>query len=101
MIAPGALVGNVHPFFALAGRLDHGAVHVDLGAIEEVIGLLRPHLQTHVIDDVDERIDVFEREAATEIACRGGIGNAECAESVEIVLVVAAQFDVLQAGSVA
>ncbi len=101
MIAPEALARYVDPFFALAGRLDNGAVHVDLGAIEEIIRLPRPHLQTHLVDDVDEGIDVFKCEAAAEVARRGGIGNAACAESVEIVHVVAAQFDVLQAGSVA
>ena len=41
------------------------------------------------------------REAAAEVAGRGGIGNAARAEGIEVILVVATQFDVLQAGAVA
>ena len=60
VIAPDAVVGDVHPFFALAGGLDHGAVHVDRGAVEEVVGLLRPDLQARVVEDVDEGVEVSQ-----------------------------------------
>ena len=46
------------PSFALAGGFGHGAVHVDLGAVEEVVGLLRPDLRADVVEDVDEGVQI-------------------------------------------
>ena len=64
-------------------------------------GCLAQTFRRVVVDDVDEGVDVRGREAAAEVAGRGGIGNAASAEGVEEVLVVAAQFDVLQTGAAA
>ena len=101
MIAPGAVVADVHADFALAGGLGHRTVHVDLGAVEEVVGLSCPDLQARVVDDIDERVKVRGRKATAEVAGRGRVGNAARAEGVEEILVVAAQFDVLQASAIA
>ena len=51
--------------------------------------------------DVEQIADIGGRETSAEIAGGGRIGNSLGAESVEKDLVVAAEFDVLQAGAVA
>ena len=101
MITPGAVVGDVHAFLALAGGGDQRAVHVEDGLLEEAVGLLRPDADADVVEDVLQGVDVDAGEAAAEIAGRGGIGNAAGAEGVEEDFVVAAQFDVLQTSAVA
>ena len=101
VIAPGAVVGDVHALLALAGGLDQGAVHVEEGLVEEGRGLAGPDLQARVVDDVEQRLNAVRGKAATEVAGRGGIGDAAGAQGVEEDLVVAAQFEVLQAGAVA
>jgi hypothetical protein len=60
-----------------------------------------PSLQAGVVDDVEQGIDMLAAEAAAEVASGRGIGDAPGAQGVEKVLVVAAEFDVLQAGPVA
>jgi hypothetical protein len=46
-------------------------------------------------------VEIRGREAATEVAGRGGIGNPPGAQRVEIDLVVAAKFEIFQAIAVA
>ena len=101
VIAPDAVVGNVHALFALAGGRGQGAVQVDGGAGEEVVRLLGPDASAGDVEGVDQGLDVAVREAPTEVAGRGGVGNASRAQGVEKVFVGAAEFDVLQTGAVA
>ena len=54
-----------------------------------------------LVEDVLEGLDVVGGEAAAEVAGGGGVGDAVGAEGVEEDLVVAAQFDVVEAGAVA
>ena len=81
--------------------VDQRAVQVDAGLGEERGGLPGPDLAADVVEDVEQRVDVLGLEAAAEVAGRGRVGNAAGAEGVEEDFVVAAQFDVLQAGAVA
>ena len=90
MIAPGAVIGDVHALLALAGGFGKGAVHVELGLLEERGGLLLPQADPNVVEDVLKNIDVARRETSAKIACRRGIGNALRAERVEELSVVAA-----------
>ena len=101
MIAPDAVVGDVHALLAFAGRLDHGAVHVDAGRLEERVGLASPDALAHVVEDVEQRVDILGPEASAEIAGRGRIGNARGSEGVEEDFVLATQFEILQTGAVA
>src|SRR5271155_2791673 len=97
MVTPNAVVRDVHPLFARPGGLGDGAVEIDDGAVEEVIGLLGPDTATSVVEGADQRLDITRREAPAEIACRRWVGDAGCAQGIQKVLVVAAQLDVLQA----
>ena len=101
MVAPGAVVGDVHARLARASGLGEGAVHVDGGTLEEALRLLGPDLEPHLVDGFVQVGDAAGTEAAAEIACGGGIGNALRPQGVEEGLVVAAQLDVFQAGAVA
>ncbi len=87
--------------FAFAGGRGQYAIGLDDGFVEERLRLPPPDVEAHVIDDLHEDLDVDLLEPPAKIAGRGGIGNTLGAEDVEINLVVAAQLDVLQAGSAA
>src|SRR5258708_2041500 len=97
MITPQAVVGDVHADLAFAGGLDEHAVHVDACQFEERGRLPSPKAWANFVEDIDERVDVGGAEAAAEIARGGRIGNAASAQRVEVDLVLATQFDVLQA----
>ena len=101
MVTPDAVVGDVHPVLAPAGGLGQGAVEVDGGAGKEVVGLLGPDAPPRVVEGVDQRFDVAVREASAEVAGRGRVGDATGAQGIQKVLVVTAQFDVLQTGALA
>jgi hypothetical protein len=101
MISPRPVVADVHPLLATPGGADEGAVHVEDGPPEEVDGLLGPGLDPGVVEDVLKGVDVGLGEASAEVAGGGGVGNAGGAESVEVDLVVAAKFEVLEAGAFA
>ncbi len=101
MIAPGAVVGDVHAPLALAAGCHQRAVQVDRGQVEEGVGLLSPEALPHGVEDVLQGVDVGRREAAAEVAGRGRVGDTAGAQRVEEHLVVAAQLDVLQTGALA
>ena len=101
VIAPGAVVGDVHALLAAGAGGDQGAVDVDDGLVEEVGRLLVPDLDPGLIEDVLEDLDVVGGEAAAEVAGGGGVGDAVGAQGVEEDVVVASQFDVFEAGAVA
>src|SRR5439155_20567205 len=76
-------------------------VGVDPRLGKELGRLPGPGLRARVIEDIQERVHVLGLEASAEIAGGGGIGDAAGAKGVEEHLVVAAQFDVFQAGAIA
>jgi predicted peroxiredoxin len=101
VIAPGAVVANVHALLAGTGGGDQAAIHVNLGTLEESVGLLGPNLEPRIVDDIEQGVNVVACEASAEVACGSRVGDASCAQGLEEVLVVAAEFDVLEAGAVA
>ena len=101
VITPRPVVGDVHPLLALAGGLDQEAVHVQEGLLEEGRGLVRPDLQTRVVDDVEEDLNAVRGKAATEVSRRGGVGEAAGTQGVQQDLIVAQEFEVLQASAAA
>ena len=101
VIAPGAVVGDVHALFALAGGGHQRAVHVDGRLLEEGVRLPRPDPDARVIEEVEQRQHVGAGKASAEVARRGRVGDAASAQGIQERLVVAAQLDVLQAGAVA
>ena len=101
VIAPGAVVGDVDALLAAGAGGDEGAVDVDDGLVEELGRLLLPDLEPGLIEDVLQGLDVVGGEAAAEVAGGGGVGDAVGAQGVEEDVVVAPQFDVVEAGAVA
>ena len=103
VVAPGAVVGDVHALLALARSWPTRVPSMSIsGAVEE-----RPRagsaqtFDAGVVDDVEQGVRCgCGLEAAAEVAGGGRVGDAAGAEGVEEVLVVAAQFDVLQTGAV-
>ena len=101
MISPLAFVVDIHSGFTLAGGNDEGAIGVDDGFLKEAVVLLLPHIGPSLVDGVHQFDDVVLGEAATEVTSGGGVGYRGNADGVEEDFVVAAQFDVLQASSLA
>lgn len=65
----------------------------------EVGRLLLPHDPTGVVRDVMQRLQVLLGETSAEVTCGRRIGNAARTQGIEENLVVAEQFQVLQAGA--
>jgi hypothetical protein len=101
MVAPGAVVGDVHALFAIAGGSDQGAIHVDNGLLEEGGGLLLPNTDADVVKDVLQPIDLVRVETTAEITGSGWIGNPASVQGIEEDSVIAAELDVLQMSAVA
>jgi len=99
VVAPDAIVGQVHALLALPGRPHQGAIGLDEGVLQEGVGLLLPDLDPLLVDNALQRVDVGGVEAAQEIPGGGGIGDALGTQDIEIGFVVAEQLQVLQAGA--
>jgi hypothetical protein len=93
-------VGDVHALLALAGGPHQEAIHVEDGLVEEVLGLLGPDAAADAVDAVLQLADGGLGEAAAEVARGGRVGETLRAQGVEEDLVLAAEFEVLQAGAV-
>src|SRR6185369_1771393 len=76
MIAPGAIVSDVHAFFAVAGGFDQRAIDVENGLLKEGGGLLPPNADAYVIKDVLQQVDLVSVKTTAEIGGGRGIGNA-------------------------
>ena len=68
MVAPGAVVGDVHALLAAAGRCDQAAIHVEGGLGEKGRRLLGPDLAADVVEDVAQGGEIGGPEAAAEVA---------------------------------
>src|SRR5271156_1296954 len=95
MVAVLAVVGEIHPLLALGIARDEGAVGVQYRLFEEHGRLLGPDPLAGFIDRVHQGHDIFPTEAAAQVAGSRGIGDALGSQGVEINLVVASQFEVL------
>src|SRR5206468_511892 len=82
VVAPGAVVGDVHALLALAGGLDQGAVHVDARLREEGVRLRGPDADADVVEGVEQAVNVGAAEAAAEVAGGGRVGDAAGTEGV-------------------
>src|SRR5208337_3202525 len=93
MIAPGAVVGDINTLLALGVGADDGAIDVEDRFLEELVGLLGPHPQPRFIDGVHQGHDMGLGEASAEVPGGRGVGDTLGAQSVEIDLIVAPQFE--------
>src|SRR5208282_5197615 len=101
MIAPGAVVSDVHALFAIAGGFNHSAIHVEDGLLEKGGGLQLPDADTDVVIDVLQAIDSVGVETTAKITCGGWIGNTASVQGIEEDSVIAAELDILQMSAVA
>ena len=99
MIAPCAVVGDVHALLAFAVGFDQRSVGVDDGLVEELLRLSTPDRQSRFVERFLQEFDPPLVEASAKVASSGGVGNPSRAERVEISLVVPQQLDVLQASA--
>src|SRR5437660_12143691 len=101
MIAPGAVVSDVHALLTLAGRFHQSPVHINRGQLEERVGLLLPDALADLVEDSLQRGDVRLGEAAAEVAGRSRVRDAAGAQSIEKIHIVAPQFDVFETAALA
>jgi hypothetical protein len=99
MIAPGAVVGEIDALLAFRVGADEGAVAVDDSPVEELGGLLGLDALAGAVEGIHEIQDVTAAEAATEVARGGGVGDSLGVQGVEISLVVAEPFQMLELGA--
>lgn len=95
MVSPLSLVIDVHPFFALASGLHHGAIGIDSGFLEELLRLAFPDLEADIVKQVHQSLHVHAGEAAAEITCRGRIGDASSPQGIQIGFVLATKLQVV------
>src|SRR5260370_18741227 len=101
MVAPGAVVSDVDALCALAVGADQGALQVDACLGKEVSGLVGPDLESGVVAEVLEGLDVLGAKASAEIAGRGRVGNAAGSQGVQEDFILAAELDVFQTSTIA
>jgi hypothetical protein len=97
MVAPVTLVGDVHAFLALTPGGYEGAVAVDEGLLEELLGLLPPDREAGLVEDTHQALHILLGEAAAEISGGRGVRNALGSQGIKEDLVLAPKLDVLQA----
>ena len=97
VVAPHPVVRDIHPLLAPAVAGGERAVGVDERLVEEVLGLLLPGPEPGLVEDGHQLLDIALGEAAAEVPGGGRVGDASGPEGVEVDLVVAADFEVLQA----
>src|SRR5208282_3705791 len=95
MITPGTVVSDINALFALGVGADEGTVGVQDGFLEKLGWLLGPDSQPRFVDSVHQSHDIVLGEAAAEIPGCGGVGDTHGAQGVEVNLVVAPQFEML------
>jgi hypothetical protein len=84
VVAPHAVVRQVHALLALAGRCDERAVPVDARrTFEEGGRLLLPDADTSVVDGVHQEMHVLGLEPPTEVARGRRIRDGPGTERIE------------------
>ena len=95
MVAPHAVVRDVHAFLTLPGGLDQRAVRVDDGFLEKPRRLRAPDPQPRLVDRGLQRLDGGLVKAAAEIARGGRVGNPLRAQGIEIHLILPPPLNIL------
>src|SRR5436853_5000159 len=85
------------PFLPATAAGGQGAIGVEERLVEELGGLLLPDPEPGLVEGVHQPLDIGLGEAAAEVPGGGGIGDACGPEGVEVDLVVASDFEVLDA----
>jgi len=75
---------------------DDRTISVDDRFLEELLGLLVPDAEAGLVEGVHQVQDVAPAESPTEVSRGGGIGDPHGAQGIEVDLVVASQFEMLE-----
>ena len=102
MVAPDALVRDVHTPLALSIRGHVCAVHVDIGDVTKQFAATRcPQGGSHCVDARHQFDDVPFREASAKVTRRGRIGNQLSTQGIHVGPVCSQTLDILQARAAA
>ena len=99
MVAPDAVIGDVHTPLAPTLGGGQGAISINERFVEKNVGLLLPDPEASFVEGVHEPLDIGGAEAAAEVPGGGGVGDASGPEGVEVDLIVATHFEVLDAAA--
>src|SRR6476659_7744515 len=96
-IAPYSLIGKSHPAFALPESRRNRAVGVDEGLCQKAPGRLPPNPLPHRVGNLHQIENIALLKATGEVPAGGWIRNALGAQTIEEGLIIAPQFNILQA----
>ena len=96
VVSPDPVVGQIDALLARGVGGHEGAIGVDDRFLEELRGLLFPDPQPGLVDRVHQLQDIAHAEPPAEIPGRGRIGDPLGAQGIEVDLVVASQFEMLE-----
>ena len=97
MVAPHAVVRDVHPFLALPRGFDQRPVRVDHGLVEKRGGLGAPHALPRLVDGRLHGLNRRLVKPPAEIAGGRRVGDPLRPQGIEIHLVLPPLLDILQA----
>jgi hypothetical protein len=97
MVTPHSLVREPQASFAFAIGSGNGAIHIEEGLLQKPLRLLLPDPHPRPVETFLQGQDVLGPKAASEISGGGRVRNALRPQPLQEVLVLTAQFDVLQA----
>jgi len=96
VVSPDPVIGQINALLAGGVSPDDGAIGVDDRFLEELLGLLFPDAKPGLVDRVHQLQDIARAEPPAEISGRGRIGDPLGAQGIEVDLVVASQFEMLE-----
>ena len=97
MVAILAVVGEIHSLFALGVAGHDAAIGLDDRLLEEFRWLLRPNPLPRFIEGVHQVENIGLTEAAAEVSGGGRVRDSRGSQRIEVNLVIAPQFEVLNA----
>ncbi len=97
MITILAVVGEVHPLFALGLAAHDSSIGAHDRLLEELLRLLSPDSEPGLIDGVHQGEDVALGETAAEVPLGGRVRDSLGSQRIEVDLIVAPQFEVFDA----
>ena len=83
MVAPGAILGDVHAGFAFAGGGHQHSMNVNQRLVEERRWLPSPDALADIVEKVDQGVHLSGLKTTAEITSSRWIGNATGAEGIE------------------
>src|SRR5512135_8134 len=96
VVAPDPVVGQVHTLLARGVGGDDRTISVNDRFLEELLGLLVPDPEAGLVDGVHQVQDVAPAEPPAEVSRGGGIGDPLGAQGIEVALVIASPFEMLE-----